>query len=216
MSQTARSHATTDSTKRFGSQRWNITPFVGVGPLKLGMSMSDVAKFNDAIGEPTPEPGFGDIFSAVIAQQPSAAETFEKLGINVNAFNGVAPETRAYLKIDYYGGKLGTIDLFARGEFRVFLDNIDLFNTDSLLLLQQPEKKNGGAAKAGLGMVYFDKLGLTLGDYYSIEHNTFHDVNSTGQDDRDVCIDSQEAIAWGDKNKVHEGFTDISFLTITK
>jgi len=207
-----------DSTKKSGIQRWNITPFVGVGPLKLGMSMSEVAKFNDTIGEPTIEPSLGDMFSAVIAERPGAAETFDKLGINASPSDEPTSETRTdtYLKTEYYGGKLGTINLFAEGEFQVFLDNIDLFNTDSLLLLQQLEKKNGGVARTGLGMVYFDKLGLTLGDYYSVKHNTFHDVNSTGQDDRNLSIHSQEAIAWGNKNKLHEGYTDISFLTITK
>ena len=116
------------------------------------------------------------------------------------------------MKCEYFDGKLETIDLFSRGETDLLIDGVDLFNTETLALLQQLESKNGGS-KENKGSVLFDKLGIILGRYYSSKSKSFYDTNE--QDDRDVCVYSKTGL---DKllTMLRHPYKKVSFLTQSK
>ena len=55
--------------------RWNITPQVGVGPLKFGMTSKEVGEFNDIIGKPeTTENELSKILLEVTKNNPDACK----------------------------------------------------------------------------------------------------------------------------------------------
>jgi len=170
-------------------QKWNVTPYVGVGPLKLGMSFGDVAKFNGLIGEPVVHEG--DLH-ALFSRSPPDALTEQ--GFDFSKMEEPITEVRATVLCDYFGGKLSAITLRADGEVAVSLIEIDFFNTDTLQLLQVLERKNQGA-QVGPSGVFFDKLSVMLDNYYWPNLHSFFKYGSEEQDDRSVGIYSQDAFA---------------------
>jgi len=169
--------------------RWNITPYVGGGPLHFGMTSREVGKFDDILGKPeTSDHELSKILREAIKDNPDAAKILADSGLNLQDGEPVT-ERRPDLKCEYFDGRLGTIDFFPRGKVGLFINDIDLFNTETQGLLQQLEKANGGAQEY-MGSVLFAKLGIILGGYYSSKSKKVYDTN----DDRDVCIYSELAL----------------------
>jgi hypothetical protein len=141
--------------------RWNIEPYVGIGPLKFGMTQQQVGQILDPL-------------HAVIATHP--------------AYDGSINEHRA-LEIpacNYVSGALNELNFNWRVK-DVLYGKIEIFNSDPRYLLQELEKINGGA-KMDLGMILFDKLGIRTSGFYRSEDNHFHLLGSKVQDDRAVAV----------------------------
>jgi len=147
--------------------RHNIEPYVGLGPLRLGMMPDEVAKFDN-------------VFGAVQRQD------FQSL---TNTTNEIRTHYSPFCV--YKNNQLWVIDtnLISR-PFDLFLDQLDLYGMEPQDTLKALEIKNGGAL-ANFAFVMFDKLGLVLRDFYKIHNKTY----STNEADRQICVYSRDAIS---------------------
>ena len=174
------------------TKHWTIVPYTSVGLLKLGMSVKEVSKFNSTIGKPEiREGGLREILSKVEEKYPEGKKLVEG-GFDFEKLEESTTELRDAVLCDYFGGRLSTITLRADGPVSVFLEDVNLFDTDTVHLLQTLERANGGALVSASG-VFFNKLSIMLGSYYSQYQKTFYE--SDEQDDRNVGVYSHDAIA---------------------
>lgn len=144
-----------------------IDPYVGLGPLRFGMTPDEVAQFDNVFGQ--------------VQRDRFQAET------------GVRTELRTHYSpyCQYKNNRLWAIDtnLISR-PFSLVLDNIDIYAIEPRDALKALEIKNGGA-QVNFAYVYFNKLGLVLRDFYEITKKTY----SNKEKDRQVGIYSREAAA---------------------
>lgn len=141
--------------------RWQIEPFVGLGPLEFGMTRSDVAKLNNVIGDVT------------------AAD---------RAFDGSLNEFRTMdvPVCNYVEDRLSTIDTNWRVN-DVFYKEMNVYKTEPEVILKFLENENGGAL-IGLGFVLFGRIGVNAAGFYDAETDKFYDIYSTVQDHRGLAV----------------------------
>jgi len=119
--------------------RWDIEPLIGAGPLKLGMTREDVAQFEDLMGP----------LDAADEGPDDTVLEYRDLGWPVCGFRN---------------GRLMSIDFDWRCNY-IFIDGLDVFRIQSILLLQVLEKKNGRALY-GLGHVLFDAISINTSGFF--------------------------------------------------
>lgn len=126
------------------TQNWELTPLVGVGPLKFGMRQADVANLEGMLG------GVYRSFELTSPSGETAVREARDLGSPVCVF------------ID---DLLTEINLDWRTEFPIFYEGLDIFRAQSRDVLQAMERKNGSAL-FGLGLVLFDTLSINTSGYF--------------------------------------------------
>lgn len=143
--------------------RWDVKPFIGLGPLKFGMSPHDVAAFNSEIGEI----------------------------IHVDDMFGFRAEHRPYYtpKCEYKEEALVSIDTHRNEKFSIFFEDLDVYESDPALVIKSLSQRNGGA-KSHFGSILFENLGINIRGFYLIEEQAFFRPDSS-QDDRTLAIFSR-------------------------
>ncbi len=146
--------------------RWTIRPYAGLGPLAFGMTRQQVASLLDT------------------SYPVSAVDT---------VFDGSVNEFRTMNcpVCNYMDGALHAIDTHS-GVTSVFLNDIDVYATDSKTLLQSFEQADGGA-KTDLGMVIFERLGVNTSGFYRPEEGSFVDSADPDYQRRGVGVFSRGA-----------------------
>lgn len=113
---------------------WEIVSFEGMGPIKFGMTPEEVAAVVGAPGR-------------------------SRRGLRPGSFNEFRGTTAPIVR--YNENRVREIEAFYDLE-SVSFSGINLFQSDGLEVLRRLEELNGDA-KLSVGIVLFDKLGLTTG-----------------------------------------------------
>jgi hypothetical protein len=114
---------------------WEIVSFVGMGPIKFGMTPDEVEKI---LGKSI----------ATDDDEDDAGYIKEVREINIPI-------------ITYEGGRVSQIEAFS-DVLNVFFDNIDIFLEDGLGVLKKLELLNKSAL-SNVGILLFDNLGISTG-----------------------------------------------------
>jgi hypothetical protein len=171
------------------AEKWEITPLVGVGPLKFGMRQADVAKLEGTLGE---------IYRA-----------FEETGPNGQKVVKEARDLGAPVCV-FYDDLLSEINLDWRSDFPVFFDGLDIFRSRAKDVLQTMERKSG-TALFGLGLVLFDSLSINTSGYFIKSKSG--PGGSYWDDVGDKSIDRTVSVAKKDSFRTFLGeYEPISFL----
>jgi hypothetical protein len=126
---------------------WEIIVGIGVGPLRFGMSPDQVAAL--------PEMGPPDR-----ARSAPGGGLIERRG-----------PTRPV--VSYRDAHL--IDIDMEDVLPVRLGTLDVFTTDPRAVMAALFEANGGAALAGFGYIFFDRLGLNTEGFFDMGTGLFHD-----------------------------------------
>lgn len=113
---------------------WEIVSFEGIGAIRFGMTPNEVA---DVVGPPDRS----------------------RRGLRSGSFNEFRANRTPIVR--YSENRVREIEAFYDLESVTF-QGIDIFKSDGLEVLRRLEKLNGDA-KLSVGIVVFDKLGLTTG-----------------------------------------------------
>ena len=135
---------------------WEITPLVGLGPLKFGMSPKEVARIE----------GLGPVTDSHTAYDNSLNE-FRTMDVPV---------------CNYVDGLLAAVDTNHLVE-NVKLDGIDVYQTSPERLVKMLERLNRGA-KIGLGSILFNEIGINISGFYLEEEAKFFDPGTGDIDER--------------------------------
>ncbi len=124
---------------------WTIHPLVGLGPLRFGMSVADVAGIMR-----------GHAVSALDDVFDGSKNEFRTMDLPV---------------CNYVAGKLHALDTSHRVAGVTF-EGADVYALDPKELLVRLETAAGGA-KAGLGMVLFETIGVNTTGFYDAYDDRF-------------------------------------------
>ncbi|MFA5539382.1 MAG: hypothetical protein WCZ72_03685 [Gemmobacter sp.] len=139
---------------------WDIRPYDGLGPLRLGMSPAEVAAL--------PEMG-----------APEAVDT---------AFDGSVVEFRGLFRpaCNFAGGRLVVIDTGWRVQ-GVRFGGAELYRLDPAEAMRLLERAAGGAS-LDMGTVFFMAIGVNASGFWLEQERRFRDPVRDGQDDRGIAV----------------------------
>ena len=166
------------------TENWEITPHVGAGPLKFGMSRKDIAAFEYLMGA----------LEAADAGPDNSIVEYRDLGWPVCTF---------------IADKLVNLEFDWRCEYLLF-DGQPKFSSNSRVVLKSLETKNGGAL-IGLGYVLFDKLSISTGGFFTQENVTGDEYYWEDRPDEDIKRGISIGIS-GAYDQYIEHYVPISFL----
>ena len=157
---------------------WEISPLIGLGPLKFGMKPEDIALID----------GLGPVTNSFKAYDGSVNE-YRTMDIPV---------------CNYAKGILAAVDTNSQVK-NLTLDGMDIYNTPPLQVIQTLERLNGGA-KSGLGSMLFINIGINISGFYIEEEKRLYEPEAEERDERglgmfikgafDSVIDEYEEITF--------------------
>lgn len=164
--------------------RWEIKPFVGLGPIRFGMTPQEVGGFDNVIG--------------------TVRKTYSGYDGSWNERRAISMPNFGYVnnQLIFIGTAWPMKDVFWNG--------LEVYQSDPKSVLQALERANCGA-KIIFGVVTFDHLGIEVSGFYLEKENKFYDPASGEQDDRGLSI--LERNKYNDSASKHaEHLRPISFL----
>ena len=164
--------------------RWDVRPFIGLGPIAFGMTEAEVAQV-----------------ASVLA--PVRARQVDATGI-ITEHRGLEDPSISY--------KNGKVVYLAVGYLTadVIWADLDIFQRDAKSVLQSFENANGGA-EAGLGAISFANLGIDTNGFYFPKTKRFFRPGSREQDDRTLSLYERE-LYHETRKDLASHFRPISFL----
>lgn len=144
---------------------WTIHPLVGLGPLRFGMGMGDVAVIMR-----------GHAVSALDDVFDGSKNEFRTMDLPV---------------CNYLAGKLHAIDTSHRVAGVTF-EGADVYAFDPKALLVRLETAAGGA-KVGLGMVLFERIGVNTSGFYDATDECYWSGSTGSADPRGLGLFEQGA-----------------------
>ncbi len=164
--------------------RWDIRPFIGLGPIAFGVTEAEVA-----------------IAAASLA--PVRARQEGAPGI-ITEHRGLEDPS-----VSYKNGKVAYIAI-GRHATDVIWADLDIFQQDAKTILQAFESASG-RTEVGLGTVTFANLGIDAVGFYFPKTKRFFRSASPVQDDRTISIYDRQLYC-GTRKGLISYFQPISFL----
>lgn len=159
---------------------WDIRPYVGIGSLQFGADKKQV--------------------SSIFGPQHPVKVTDPVYDGSENEFRTMDVPVCNYMK-----GRLHAADTNS-SVVDVFFKDLNIYNSDVKTVLRRLEGENGGA-KADLGMVIFDKLGIVTSGFFLLDEGRFADLGVDRHDGRGVGV-----FCRGAYDALLPGFKAISFV----
>jgi hypothetical protein len=145
--------------------RWDVRPFIGLGPIVFGMTEAEVANISSALA-------------------PVRARRMDTTGI-ITEHRGLEDPS-----VSYKNGKVAYIAVGGRTT-NVTWEDLDIFQQDAKSVLQLFENASGGA-EVGLGTILFANLGIGAVGFYIPKTKRFFRSGSLEQDDRTISMYGRE------------------------
>jgi hypothetical protein len=164
--------------------RWDVRPFVGLGPIAFGMTEAEVA-------------------SVALPMAAVRARGVDATGI-ITEHRGLEDPS-----ISYQNGKVAYIAIGSRTA-NVEWAGLDIFQQEAEAVLRSLESAGGGA-EVGLGTISFAALGIDTNAFYFPKTKKFFKFSSSEQDDRTISMYDRELYHEIRKN-LSSHFRPISFL----
>lgn len=164
--------------------RWDVRPFIGLGPIAFGMTEAEVAQV-----------------ASILA--PVRARHADATGI-VTEHRGLEDPS-----ISYKNGKVAYLAVGHPTANVIWADS-DVFQQDAKSVLQSFENANGGA-EVGLGAISFANLGIDANGFYFPKTKRFFRPGSREQDDRTLSLYERE-LYHETRKDLAAHFRPISFL----